>query len=186
MAVYVAFALVVLHVAYGALMLETHPAYAWLVGLAASLVIGLHLAAGWRSTALDRAPVALVDHDGERWIDAGPPERIPLDRALPVRTPGGERLAVIRHDGGVSAIHGVCAHQGGPLYEGKVIDGCLTCPWHGWQYRPGDGQSPPPFTEKLPTHRVCIGSNGHVLVHPDPSPPGTAHAPARLEERDDA
>jgi hypothetical protein len=24
----------------------------------------------------------------------------------------------------------------GPLGEGKIIDGCVTCPWHGYQYLP--------------------------------------------------
>ena len=52
---------------------------------------------------------------------------LPEDRATPVFVPGGERIALVRHAQGVSAVHGVCAHQGGPLYEGKVIDGCLTC-----------------------------------------------------------
>ena len=27
----------------------------------------------------------------------------------------------------------------GPLGEGKIVDGCITCPWHGFQYRPQDG-----------------------------------------------
>ena len=26
------------------------------------------------------------------------------------------------------------------------MDGCITCPWHGYQYLPHNGQSPPPFT----------------------------------------
>jgi nitrite reductase/ring-hydroxylating ferredoxin subunit len=78
----------------------------------------------------------------------------------------------------------VCAHQGGPLYEGKVIDGCLTCPWHGWQYRPGDGCSPPPFQERLITYRIRL-KNGRVLVDPRPLPAGTAVPPIVLEGEPD-
>jgi len=38
----------------------------------------------------------------------------------------------------VQAASAVCPHWGGPLGEGRVSDtGCLTCPWHGWQFRDG-------------------------------------------------
>ncbi|TWU01836.1 Rieske (2Fe-2S) protein [Neorhodopirellula pilleata] len=47
----------------------------------------------------------------------------------------GERVvAVFRHAGHWYAIDAMCAHQGGPLAQGSVRDGCVTCPWHGWQY----------------------------------------------------
>jgi transposase-like protein len=32
-----------------------------------------------------------------------------------------------------------CAHQGGPLHEGRVEDGCVVCPWHSSRYRLSDG-----------------------------------------------
>lgn len=180
MLVYLAFALVTLHVAFGALQWETHPAFLAVFGGSVVLVVGLHVVAAARSAAPERAAPKLVDG----WIDAGPPERIPDTRALPVVAPKGERIALIRWDGKVAALHGVCAHQGGPLYEGKVIDGCLTCPWHGWQYRPEDGCSPPPFTEKLPTYRVKLSAEGHVLVDPTPLPDGTPTEPIVLDARE--
>ncbi len=43
-------------------------------------------------------------------------------------------IAVFRHAGSWYAIDGMCSHQGGPLADGVVRDGCVTCPWHGWQY----------------------------------------------------
>ncbi len=43
-------------------------------------------------------------------------------------------IAVFRHAGTWYAIDGMCSHQGGPLADGVVRDGCVTCPWHGWQY----------------------------------------------------
>jgi nitrite reductase/ring-hydroxylating ferredoxin subunit/uncharacterized membrane protein len=27
-----------------------------------------------------------------------------------------------------------CSHRGGPLHDGKVVDGCLQCPWHGARF----------------------------------------------------
>jgi len=61
-----------------------------------------------------------------------------------------------------------------------VIDGCLTCPWHGWTYKPEDGCSPPPFTEKIPTYDVRI-EDGRVLVCADGHAPGTAVPPAKVD-----
>lgn len=26
----------------------------------------------------------------------------------------------------------MCKHQNDPLGEGKIVDGCVTCPWHGY------------------------------------------------------
>jgi nitrite reductase/ring-hydroxylating ferredoxin subunit len=72
----------------------------------------------------------------------------------------------------------VCRHQNGPLGEGKIVGGCIVCPWHGYEYKPADGCAPPPFTEKLPTFAVTV-VNGRVLVNPTPNPPGTYVEPAR-------
>ena len=175
MAVYLAFALVVLHVAYGVLQYETHPGLAALVVGATALVSGLHLAAARRSTALDNEAGLPVDG----WLDAGPAAALPDGRARALATPAGERIAVVRHGEKVSAVHGVCAHQGGPLYEGAVLDDCLTCPWHGWTYRPADGCSPPPFKERIPTYRVKL-VDGRVWVDPEPLAPGTPVEPATI------
>jgi nitrite reductase/ring-hydroxylating ferredoxin subunit len=59
-------------------------------------------------------------------------------------------VAIFKYDGKISAISNVCQHQNGPLGEGKIIDGLVTCPWHGFQYCPHDGASPEPFKEKVP------------------------------------
>jgi sulfoxide reductase heme-binding subunit YedZ len=89
---------------------------------------------------------------------------------------GTERVAVVRHTGGISCVSNVCRHQGGPLGEGRIVDGCLTCPWHGYQYLPESGSSPPPFTEKIPTYRVRV-VGGRVQVHRTANAPGI-HVPA--------
>ena len=185
MLVYLAYALAVLHVAFGVMQTDTHPALVALFLLSVVTVVTLHLLASHRSTALDRSPSIPIVQEARRWLDAGPVSAIPKNRALPVVGPTGERIAVVRHAGGISALHGVCAHQGGPLSEGKVIDGCLTCPWHGWTYRPEDGCAPPPFVEKIPTYDVRI-QDGRVWVCPDANPDGTRVEPAKIVEVDDA
>ena len=92
----------------------------------------------------------------------------------------GERVAVFRYDGRISAISNVCQHQNGPLGEGRIVNGCIVCPWHGYEYLPDSGASPPPFTEKVPTFDVRVVT-GRVLVHPQPHPPGTRVEPAVLD-----
>jgi nitrite reductase (NADH) small subunit len=54
-------------------------------------------------------------------------------------TVGGRIVALFNVDGEFRAIDGICAHQGGPLAKGKLTDGVVTCPWHGWQFQVADG-----------------------------------------------
>lgn len=177
MAVYAAWGLVIAHVALGVMQTERSGVYPAVLLIAAATVAGLHLAAGLRSWRKDVAETATP---GE-WLDAGPVEAIPDRRAVSLQLPGGGAVAVFRHGTKLSAIAGRCVHQGGPLAEGKIVDGCVTCPWHGYQYRPEDGCSPPPYTEKLATHRVRLRA-GRVEVESSAQMPGTPVEPAVIEE----
>ena len=48
--------------------------------------------------------------------------------------------AVLLKDGkSMYAIAATCSHQGGPLDEGTVKDGIVTCPWHGSGFCMADG-----------------------------------------------
>jgi nitrite reductase/ring-hydroxylating ferredoxin subunit len=51
----------------------------------------------------------------------------------------GVGIMVARHQGSVYALSNRCAHRGGPLDEGELSDGCVTCPWHGSVFRLADG-----------------------------------------------
>ncbi|MGC4054199.1 MAG: ferric reductase-like transmembrane domain-containing protein [Paludibaculum sp.] len=173
MAVYLAYALLIGHVALGALQSETSPLLAGVLAVGILLVTGLHLAAGWKERRLDAARSA-ARADG--FVDVCEVLAIPVNRARIVSL-SGERVAVFRYDDCVSAVSNVCQHQNGPLGEGRVIDGCITCPWHGYQYLPDTGASPPPFTEKVPVFRTQVIGD-RVLVHPQPLPPGQRVEPA--------
>ena len=169
MAVYFAYSLVVMHVALGAMQDEGVLVPA-VLGLVAGAVIVLHLIAGRRERGIDAGTAA---SDG--WLAIGPPEAIPDKGARIVAPAGGERIAVFRDGDQIGALVNLCAHQGGPVGEGRIIDGLVTCPWHGFQYRLADGCAPPPFTEKLPTCKVRI-RNGIVEVDPRPLAAGTPAA----------
>jgi sulfoxide reductase heme-binding subunit YedZ len=175
MAVYPAYALLVAHVALGALQTERHPVLAAMVGVGALSLIALHLAAGLAERRRDAAMTDAPDADG--WLDAGPAADVPDGRSVTVCAPGGERLAVFRQGARLWAMESRCAHQGGPLAEGLLVDGCITCPWHGYQYQPEDGRSPPPFTERIPTHDARV-VEGRVQVRAVGHAPGTARDPA--------
>jgi len=178
MLVYVAYALVVLHLSTGA-MLEAntgiHPAF---VALSVGLVSVLHLFAGLKENAADTKNIGTADTAdliaSSEWLDVGSWQDIENDRGMVVTLGEAERVAIFRYDETkIAAVGNVCKHQLGPLGEGRVIDGCITCPWHGYQYRPEDGTSPPPYTEKIPTYRVKLRGE-RILLNPTPLPDGTA------------
>jgi nitrite reductase/ring-hydroxylating ferredoxin subunit/DMSO/TMAO reductase YedYZ heme-binding membrane subunit len=160
MCVYFAYALIVAHISLGALQSEVSPVLAALVFASVGTVGTLHIVAGRREVRKDNMEPA------RGFIRVCEVDRIPEKRAVTVSI-GGERIAVFRHDGKVSAISNVCRHQNGPLGEGKIIDGCITCPWHGYQYRPEDGCSPPPFKDEVPIYRTQVIGNA-VFVDPQP------------------
>ena len=169
--IYPAYAAVVAHVTLGYLQDTSNPAFPMVVALGALAVSGLTLAA-W---AKDRGA-----HAGKaEWVSAGRWDAIPDGRAAILALGPSERVAVFRNGDTLSAVSNACAHQNGPLGEGRIIDGCITCPWHGFQYRPQDGCSPAPFTERIPTYRLKLEGD-EVLVHRTANPPGTAVAPTPL------
>ncbi|MEM7385993.1 MAG: Rieske 2Fe-2S domain-containing protein [Verrucomicrobiota bacterium] len=178
MSVYLAYLFLVIHVAFGVLQSETSPVYGALMGLGILVIGGLHLKTGWGQRGLEKES-ASSSGDGD-FADvcaaSDLEENIPLGATV-----GGERVAVLLYEGNkISCVSGVCQHQNGPLAEGQFKYGCLTCPWHGYQYKPHDGTSPEPFTEKIPTFDVKI-VGGRVLVKKTPNPAGTETRPAVLE-----
>lgn len=69
----------------------------------------------------------------KRWVDVSAAESLPADGAIEVLAED-RILAIFRYQGQLFALDGICAHQGGPMAQGEVSHGCVTCPWHGWQY----------------------------------------------------
>lgn len=47
---------------------------------------------------------------------------------------GGRALVLARSAGQVYALAESCSHLGGPLADGQIEDGCVTCPWHGSRF----------------------------------------------------
>ena len=54
----------------------------------------------------------------------------------------GRIYALFNVGGTITAIDGICPHQGGPLADGPLEGTMVTCPWHGWQFDVCTGKTP--------------------------------------------
>ncbi|MDQ3739854.1 MAG: Rieske (2Fe-2S) protein [Actinomycetota bacterium] len=102
--------------------------------LAVSGHLGGHLSysqgVGVEQTAFDAGP--------EDWAPTIPATQL-ADGAATRVLAGGTRVLLVRDGGTVYALHNRCSHRGGPLDEGEISDGCVTCPWHRSRFRLSDG-----------------------------------------------
>lgn len=61
-------------------------------------------------------------------------EDVPPGKSIVVLINDGREIALFNVDGNIYALDNACPHMGGPLGEGELENGCVTCPWHGWQF----------------------------------------------------
>jgi nitrite reductase/ring-hydroxylating ferredoxin subunit/uncharacterized membrane protein len=80
---------------------------------------------------------------GSKWVrlDTGDVTDLAgLPEATPAKAKAGiNDVVLVRIADTVFALHAVCAHAGGPLAQGTVVDGCIECPWHASRFRLADG-----------------------------------------------
>ncbi|MBI4138722.1 Rieske 2Fe-2S domain-containing protein [Candidatus Uhrbacteria bacterium] len=167
--IYIAYVSIILHVYFGAAEAQGAWAQWTLLGLLA-FVTGSH-AAGWIRNWQEKKKYAIPDNSGSRitsgmtkdWHDAcavselkeGEGRRVDI-HGLPV--------ALFLHEGKPLAYFGFCSHQKGPLWQGKIVNGYLECPWHGWQFSVTDGSGPPGFHDRVPFYETNV-ENGRVWVN---------------------
>jgi methionine sulfoxide reductase heme-binding subunit len=163
MFVYLAYFLVVMHVMLGVIQYEKNPLLVIMISGGAATLVALHLLAATKERKTDSRQYALAQEGFVYICNVNDIE----DSRAKIFCVDKERIAVYRHENKLFAIHNVCKHQGGPLGEGKILDGCITCPWHGYQYLPHNGQSPPPFQEKVNTYDVKVIED-KVWLNPSP------------------
>jgi nitrite reductase/ring-hydroxylating ferredoxin subunit len=73
----------------------------------------------------------------------------------------GTAILLARWEGRVYALSNTCVHRGGPLDEGDVSDGCVSCPWHGSVFALQDGlveRGPAAYPQPALEARVRDGS----------------------------
>ncbi|MDQ0988925.1 Rieske 2Fe-2S domain-containing protein [Streptomyces sp. V3I7] len=80
-------------------------------------------------------------------------------------TAGGVPVVLAVKDAKVYALSATCTHEGGPLDEGKIVDGdCIQCPWHGSVFRLEDGAvERGPASVEEPSWEVKVDS-GRVFI----------------------
>ena len=106
---------------------------------------------------------------GTKWIRLDTGAVTDLD-ALPEATPtkmraGINDLVVVRLGDTIHALHAVCAHAGGPLDQGTIVDGCVECPWHASRFRLSDGlvrQGPSVYDQ--PSYELRAAESGGYEV----------------------
>jgi nitrite reductase/ring-hydroxylating ferredoxin subunit/uncharacterized membrane protein len=97
------------------------------------------------------------------FIDVGEAELFAEGRCARVQAEDIPVL-VLRLGGTLRAIGAVCSHAGGPLDEGALEGGVVTCPWHGSRFRVNDGQvlrGPATFNQPV---LVAEERNGRVWL----------------------
>lgn len=68
----------------------------------------------------------------EKWVQVGTLDDIPRQGSRCISV-GEKTVAMFRTvDDHVFALEDKCPHKNGPLSQGIVHDGCVTCPLHNW------------------------------------------------------
>ncbi len=77
---------------------------------------------------------------GTKWVALDLPAGTEIPEATPTKARAGvNTLVLVRTGDTLTALHDTCAHAGGPLSEGTLVDGCIQCPWHGSRFALADG-----------------------------------------------
>ena len=78
----------------------------------------------------------------------------------------GDQIAVFRTSEGMRAISNRCSHARGPLADGLVADGLVTCPWHGGRFDLSTGQAvTAPAAAAVPAYDVRV-HEGRIELRP--------------------
>ncbi len=110
-------------------------------------------------------------------IEVGPVSEL-RPGSVRVVTDGDRQVAVFSTAEGLYALDSACAHKRGPLGEGWVDRGVVTCPWHWWRYELSTGRRLGSETIAVSTHPVTIRDGMVVVEVPEP-----LEAPVTLRQR---
>jgi len=96
---------------------------------------------------------------GAKWqlLDVGD-----IPEGMPVRAKAGiQNLVLVRHGETILALHDQCAHAGGPLSGGRIVDGLIECPWHGSRFDLATGRRRRgPTAYDQPAYEVRVADGG--------------------------
>ena len=103
-------------------------------------------------------------HSGpEDWTTVAAVDDLPEQDGLVV-TAGKASLLLVGRGDRIHAVENRCSHRGGPLSDGEVEGGCVTCPWHGSRFDLDTGDVVAgPATAAQPVYETRV-NGGQVQV----------------------
>jgi chlorite dismutase len=117
--------------------------------------------------AAEKAPPGLAGPRG--WTRVAAAEDLPDGSARAVYF-AGDQVALFNDGGTLYALGNRCSHANGPLVEGAVEDGCVTCPWHSSRFDLATGQPRGgPAVKPVPTYRVKVEDGSVFLSAGEPA-----------------
>jgi nitrite reductase/ring-hydroxylating ferredoxin subunit/uncharacterized membrane protein len=115
--------------------------------------------------------------DPADWTKAESASTVQDGAARCLTVDGTEVLATMR-DGQWSGIGAKCSHRGGPLQDGAIEGGCVTCPWHASRFDLADGSVlAGPATAPQPRYEVREHDGSFELRRLPPSAGGSPTGP---------
>jgi nitrite reductase/ring-hydroxylating ferredoxin subunit/uncharacterized membrane protein len=109
----------------------------------------------WRERQLTGRP-------GE-WAAAAAADELKVDQMKLLHV-NGRRVVLARTDAGHCAFDDRCRHRGGPLADGVLACGTVTCPWHGSQFDVTTGAVKAGPAEKPIAPYAVEEANGEVRL----------------------
>lgn len=96
----------------------------------------------------------------------------------------GRKILLARVGGACHAIGATCPHAGGPLGDGVLREGVVTCPWHKAAFRVATGERvEPPAVDDVPRFPVRVGG-GRILVTVTDKPGRVDATPPTIDNDD--
>jgi ferredoxin-nitrite reductase len=108
----------------------------------------------------DTVAIPLQGADG--FQDVGACEALVRNGRMTARL-GEQEVALFQVGSDVRCVDALCPHEAGPLIEGDLVDGVVSCPWHGWTFRTDNGCAADGNGCSLKTYATKI-ENGRILV----------------------
>ena len=137
----------------------------------AALAVGGHLGGHLAYVNAEGVAVTSFESGPRDWTPTVP--ETSLVEGRPACVPAGEVPVLLVRDGErIHALANRCNHRGGPLHEGEVADGVVTCPWHGSRFRLQDGSvERGPASSPQPAYEARV-QHGAIEVRQvtDPTP----------------
>lgn len=130
--------------------------------MSVSAYLGSEMISKYRQ-GVDRAPAGT--QPPTHFTPVLPVDELPEGRLRRVEV-AGVPILLVRQGDRILAMHETCTHMGGPLSQGRIVDGAVQCPWHGSRFALHNGRvvsGPATMPEQCLATRV---RNGQIEVGP--------------------